>query len=315
MTAARAFLGMTHTPILGMVPLPPGIDRDLPAALAEVATRVRAWAPDRIVMIGPDHYNGFFNELMPPLCIGTEASAVGDYKTLAGPLKVDSTAALAMAEWMMDHDFDVAVSHRMRVDHGFSQNLEQLFGSFDTPPVVPIFLNSVSPPVILRVKRARAFGEALGRFLDTLPGRTLVIGSGGLSHEPPVPTLATADAATRERIIVKREATPEEREIKTARVRDAGLAFAAGTASIKPLNPAWDKVWMDALESGNLDALMGINEASIVRDAGLSGNESKTWLIARAAMPAGVQLVSAQRFYREIKVLIAGYGILFMHTP
>jgi len=313
MTVARAFLGMTHTPILGMVPLPPGIDTELPAALAEVSTKVRAWAPDRIVMIGPDHYNGFFNELMPAFAIGTEASAVGDYKTMAGPLKVDSAAALGLADWLMDHDFDVAVSHRMRVDHGFSQNLEQLFGALDAVPVVPIFLNSVAPPV-MRVKRARALGAEIGRFLDTLPGRTLVIGSGGLSHEPPVPTLAGADAATRERIIVKREATQEERDIKTARVRDAGLAFAAGTAPIKALNPAWDKVWMDALESGNLDALMGTSEASIVKDAGLSGNESKTWLIARAAMPAGVPLVSAQRFYREIKVLIAGYGILFMHT-
>ena len=313
MTAARAFLGMTHTPILGMVPLPAGIDTELPAAIAAAADKVRAWAPDRIVMVGPDHYNGFFNELMPAFAIGTEATAVGDYKTMAGPLKVDSAAALGMAEWLMDRDFDVALSHRMRVDHGFSQNLEQIFGALDAVPVVPIFLNSVAPP-IMRIKRARALGEEIGRFLDTLPGRTLVIGSGGLSHEPPVPTLAGADAATRDRLIVKREATQEERDIKTARVRDAGLGFAAGTNNIKQLNPAWDKLWLEALESGNLDALMGMDEASIVREAGLSANESKTWLVARAAMPAGVPLVSAQRYYREIKVLIAGYGILFLHT-
>jgi len=71
---------------------------------------------------------------------------------------------------------------------------------------------------------------------------------------------------------------------------------------------------MDALESGRLDELMNMDEAAIERDAGLSAHESKTWLIARAAMPAAVPLVTTQRYYREIPVLIAGYGILLMQT-
>lgn len=314
MAAARAFLGMTHTPLLGLIPLAADLERDMAAAFTAVVDGVRAFAPDRIVMIGPDHYNGFFNELMPPLCIGAEASAVGDFKTLAGPLNTDRATALALADFMMDQDFDVALSYRMRVDHGFAQNLEQVFGSLATPPVVPVFLNSVSPPVILRIRRALAFGRALGRFLDSLPGRTLVMGSGGLSHEPPVPTMANPDPAVRERLTVKREATPEERAARMEFVKAAGLEMGAGKSKLKPLNPAWDKVWMDALESGRLEDLTGISEPSIVADAGLSGNESKTWLIARAALPAGVPTTTTVRFYREIPSLIAGYGVLFMQA-
>ena len=133
---------------------------------------------------------------------------------------------------------------------------------------------------------------------------------GGLSHEPPVPTLAHPDAAVRERITVKREPTAAERDAKTERVKAAGMALAAGDASMKPLNPEWDRRWMDALASGGLHALTGISEASIEHDAGLSAHESKSWLIARAALPAHAALPCPLRYYRAIPELIAGYGSL-----
>ena len=97
----------------------------------------------------------------------------------------------------------------------------------------------------------------------------------------------------RERITVRREATPEEREAKTKRVMAAGKALAAGDPAMKALAPEWDARWMKAIESGDLDALATLGEADITREAGLSAHESKTWVIARAAMPAGVPLQSA----------------------
>jgi 2,3-dihydroxyphenylpropionate 1,2-dioxygenase len=314
MTAARAFLGMSHSPLLGLNPIAPAVDDELQSAIAAARSQVLAFDPQLVVLIAPDHYNGFFNELMPPFCIGTQATSVGDYLTPAGALNVDGDAALALAAHLMDADFDIAVSRRMQVDHGFAQSLQLLWGGLATPPVVPIFVNAVAQPGIPRLRRCRRLGEAIGRFLDGCPKRTLLIGSGGLSHEPPVPTLAHPDAAVRERITVKREASAAERDAKTQRVKAAGMALAAGDASMKPLNPEWDRRWMDAMANGNLLALTDMSEDSIEHEAGLSAHESKAWLIARAALPAHTRLPCPLRYYRAIPELIAGYGLMFMHA-
>lgn len=312
MTANRAFVGLSHTPLMGLNPVPDAVQRDVDAALASLRDAVHAWAPERLVLIGPDHYNGFFNALMPPFCIGDDAVAVGDYLTPAGRLNVDAAGAIGLAAHLMEDDFDVAVSRRMRVDHGFAQALQVIWGGLDTPPLVPLFMNAVAQPGIPRLRRCRALGASIGRFLDADPRRTLVIGSGGLSHEPPVPTLSHPDASVRERITVRREATEAERDAKTQRVMAAGVALARGDAAMKPLNPDWDRRWMDALADDRLDALLALDEDGITRDAGLSGHESKTWLIARAAVPGA--LVCPVRWYRAIPEWIAGYGLMFMHT-
>ncbi len=312
-TAARAFLGMSHSPLIGLNPLPDDVERTLRDAIDKARAQVTQWRPELVVLIGPDHYNGFFNELMPPFCIGSQATSVGDYLTPAGPLHVAEDTALALAHHLMDEGFDPAVSRRMEVDHGLVQPLQFLWGGLDTPPLVPVFMNAVAMPTVPRLARCLAFGRALGRFLDTLPQRTLVIGSGGLSHEPPVPTMAHPDPAVRERIIVRQRATDAEREAKTQRVMAAGREFAAGTNAIKPLNTEWDRRWMDALARGAVAELTTLSEDSIGQDAGLSAHESKTWLIARGAMPDAPLHVALQH-HQAIPELIAGYGLLFMHT-
>ena len=313
----RAFLGMSHSPLMGLNPVAPAVERELQAAIATAREQVEAFAPELVVLVAPDHYNGFFNELMPPFCIGTQARSVGDYLTPPGQLNVDADAALALATRLMDEDFDLAVSRRMQVDHGFAQALQLLWGGLDTPPVLPIFLNAVAQPGIPRLRRCRALGQAVGRFLDSEPRRTLLIGSGGLSHEPPVPTLSHPDAAVRERITSRSEPTPAEREAKTQRVMAAGRALAAGEGSMKPLNPQWDRRWMDALagDATALDALCAMREDSIEREAGLSGHESKSWLVARSALPTDRALPCTLRHYQAIPEYIAGFGVMLLKQP
>jgi 2,3-dihydroxyphenylpropionate 1,2-dioxygenase len=72
---------------------------------------------------------------------------------------------------------------------------------------------------------------------------------------------------------------------------------------------------MQALADGPLEALMELTEDGITRDAGLSGHESKTWLIARAALdaqPLARPAPVAMRHYQAIPEYIAGFGILWM---
>jgi 2,3-dihydroxyphenylpropionate 1,2-dioxygenase len=314
----RAFLGISHSPLMGLNPIGAAVERELQGAIAAAREQVLAFAPELVVLVAPDHYNGFFNELMPPFCIGTQARSVGDYLTPAGVVNVDSDAALGLASRLMDEDFDIAVSRRMQVDHGFAQPLQLLWGGLDTPPVVPIFMNAVAQPGIPRLRRCRALGVTIGRWLGGETRRTLLIGSGGLSHDPPVPTLAHPDAAVRERITVRNEPTQADRDAKTQRVMAAGRALADGTAAtIKPLNPKWDRQWMEAMAQGGdaIDALVAMSEDSIERDAGLSGHESKSWLVARSALSTDRALVRTLDHYQAIPEYIAGFGVMLLKQP
>ena len=91
--ASRAFLGMSHSPLLGLNPIDDEDQMAIDVAVSATRTFVHEFAPELIVLIGPDHYNGFFNELMPTFCIGTEATAVGDYLSPAGPLAPHTASA------------------------------------------------------------------------------------------------------------------------------------------------------------------------------------------------------------------------------
>jgi 2,3-dihydroxyphenylpropionate 1,2-dioxygenase len=310
---SRAFLGISHTPLMGLNPISPAVERSLQDALSTARSKVADFSPELVVLVAPDHYNGFFNELMPPFCIGTQADSVGDYLSPPGPLNVDAESAVALADRLMDADFDIPVSRRMRVDHGFAQPLQLMFGGLDTPPVLPIFLNAVAAPGIPRMRRCHALGNGIGRHFEKDQRRILFIGSGGLSHEPPVPTLAHPDPVMRERITVRQEPTQAERDAKTQRVMAAGKALAAGESNMKPLNPAWDMQWMQAMVDGGaaLDRLCSMTEDSITSQAGLSGHESKNWLVARSALASGPTACEL-RHYQAIPEYIAGFGLLLL---
>ena len=44
--------------------------------LGSASAALHAFNPDLVVLFGPDHFNGFFYELMPAFCIGTSAESL-----------------------------------------------------------------------------------------------------------------------------------------------------------------------------------------------------------------------------------------------
>jgi 2,3-dihydroxyphenylpropionate 1,2-dioxygenase len=306
----RAVLGLSHTPLLGLNPLRPDVDEALRGAVDSAVRAVREFSPELLVLFAPDHFNGFFHELMPPFCIGSQAEAVGDFGTPTGALKVPAEEALRVAAYAGSAGVDVAVSRRMWVDHGFAQPLQLLFGGLESPPVIPIFVNAAAPPAIPAVGRCLALGRAVGRYFASDPRRILVIGSGGLSHDPPIPTLEHPDAGIRERITVRNRPTAEQRAARQERVIGAGKAMAAGTSDRRPLNPDWDRCLMDHLEAGDWKAIEGLREEEIVLQGGGSAHEVKTWIAAFASQSAET-MTTRVRWYRDIPELIAGFGVLF----
>jgi 2,3-dihydroxyphenylpropionate 1,2-dioxygenase len=300
---------LSHTPLHGANDPAPKILEDVHRAWAEGRARVEAFNPELVILFAPDHYNGFFYELMPPFCLGIEARSIGDYGTAAGPLPVPKDIALECAKLVLASEIDLAVSYRMQVDHGFAQPLELLCGGLDRYPVIPVFVNSVAPP-FPPCRRVRLLGDAIGRFVRPLGKRVLILGSGGLSHEPPVPELATASPEMVERLIAGRNPTPQARAEREARVIAAGRSFAAGEASVRPLNPAWDRAFLDLLVQGRLKEVDGFSDEWIVAEGGKSAHEVRNWIAAFAALAANGPYRASVEYYEPIPEWIAGFGVV-----
>lgn len=299
---------MSHSPLLNL----PGPSRELLDDIGEALTAARGFVaefdPELVVTFAPDHYNGFFYRLMPPFCVGTSAQGVGDYGTHAGPLDVPRELADELAAAVLEAGVDVAISASMDVDHGTVQPLEKLFGDATAKPVIPVFCNSVATP-LGPLRRTRALGTAIGGYLASLNKRVLLVGSGGLSHDPPVPTLATAPPAALDRIVHGAPMSTEARMARQSAVIDAAKAFAHGQSPLQPLNPAWDSTFLEILDEGWLSDLDGWSNPFITREGGNSAHEIRTWVAAFAALAANGEYRTQQRFYRAAPELIAGFAI------
>ena len=304
-----AALFASHTPLKDYLDPGPGIAAEVDACLAEARAWVHAFAPELVIEFAPDHFNGFFYQLMPSFCVGAAAESVGDWRTATGPLPVAGELAQQLVEAVHEGGVDVALSHRMVVDHGFTQLLESLFDAGRTPPLIPVFINCAAPPRP-PMARVRALGQAVGRFAAASGQRVLLLASGGLSHDPPVPLLEGAPSAVRERLIAGGSLSPEARAARQDNVLREGQNFVAGSSRRTPLNPDWDRAFLDSLQAGDLDRLAGLQDADITRDGGAGGHEVRTWLAAAAALAAAGPYRAQRRYYRPITPWIAGFGVV-----
>ena len=305
---AVALCTLSHSPLMGVNDPGGDVTGAVEQAFAAARRFIGRFDPELVLLLGPDHYNGFFHDLMPPFCLGTGATSVGDWGTAAGPLPVDRDAALALARGVLAEGIDLALSERMHVDHGFAQPLEILFGRVDAVPLVPVFVNSVAEP-LGPVSRARMLGAALGRTAARFRRRVLVVGSGGLSHDPPVPRLEGAPPEVAERLTAGRNPTREQREVRQERVRAAARDFAAGTAGLAPLNPDWDRRLMGLLAAADWAEIDSWSTEDVTAHAGRSGHEVRTWIAAYAALGAVGPYRVETSFYRPIPEWIAGFGV------
>jgi 2,3-dihydroxyphenylpropionate 1,2-dioxygenase len=300
---------LSHTPLRGLND--PGADvvQEVDAVLAKCRAEVEAFDPELIVVFAPDHYNGLFYDLMPPFVIATAAESVADYQTLPGPLSIPKDLALDLARFILESDVDIAISHRLQVDHGCTQTLEEMTGSLTRYPVIPIIINSVAPP-FGPYRRVRKLGEAVGRYLATLNKRVLILGTGGLSHEPPVPLLAGAPEEISDFLIAGRNPTPEGRAARQARTVAAGKVFGTPDCPLTPLNAEWDLAFIETLVQGRLSDIDDFKIDEISKAAGRSTHEVRTWVAAFSALAAAGHYTAHKDYYRPINEWIAGYGVV-----
>lgn len=309
----------SHSPLMlkEMPETLPGSQAAFLRTMQDVAQDLEGFDPELIVTFGPDHFNGFFYDLMPSFCVGVKAEGTQDWGIRGGPLQVPSDLAVECVRHLHRNGFDTAISHEMKVDHGTTITLSQVAGELDSYSVLPIFVNCAADPRP-SMTRARLFGAEVGRYLsDRGLNRVAVLGSGGLSHDPPTPRLATASPELAKRLIRRSVPTTEELQNREARVMKAAAALVAGEGPCMPPNSEWDAQFLKKITTWDRDGLDAITDDELDKRAGFGGHEVRTWVAAFAAarqMASATKISVQQRYYEIIPEWLTGMGVVTGHN-
>jgi 2,3-dihydroxyphenylpropionate 1,2-dioxygenase len=258
MTSERLVVCASHSP---------GKERDVDhafgrrfrSALTAAAERVQRFDPEVVVVFGGDHRRAF-RHVVPAFGVALSASILAEGGHPAGALDVPSALARGLCEHLLSAGYDVAACRDIELDHAFAQPVRDLVGDLAAKPVIPVPINCATAPLPLG-RRVADFGAEVGRFLDGVAERVLVIGTGGLSHSPPSLEVDTYDLSDEDR----------------ARIISEGMADARNK-----IRPDWDSEVLDAMANWDVEALIRLVDTAHVR-AGAGANEVRTWLAAGAA--------------------------------
>lgn len=285
-----AMVCASHSPLLHCYSKEPEDWDKLQAATKSVAEFVADFDPELVFAFGSDHFNGFFLKMMPAFCIGIQAEATADIGGYPGELEVPGDIALDAVEYLRGNDVDAAVSYRMKVDHAFSQTIVEVLGGLDRVPVIPVFINCITPPFV-PFRRTRIMGATLGEFASRSGKRTLFLGSGGMSHHPTryYPGIGDGEPEVAAWQVTGGEdapsLTPEEWLERLDVMHHEGadmIVRGERTAADMRLNPDADRRFLEVLVSGELEQYDGWDQDQLVVEAGIGSMELHTWIAATA---------------------------------
>ncbi|WP_374574720.1 3-carboxyethylcatechol 2,3-dioxygenase [Acinetobacter sp.] len=307
----------SHSPLMEFAsPQRAEQETNVRAAFEKMAAEVKAFDPTLIITFGPDHFNGFFYDLMPSFCVGIRAQAAGDwdYGKDNARINVPEETALHLVRRVLNEGVDAAYSYRMQADHGVTQPLHFLCGGqLDRYPTIPIFINGAAAPMPT-AKRTIALGRAVGQFIQSLNlenERVLILGTGGLSHDPPTPQMGAVPPEVEEFLICGRNPSEESRNNRQSKIIAVGQKLAAGDQSVAvPLNPEWDRALLETFAQADFAAIEAMTEADIRRDGGRGGQEVRSWMAAFAALHEIGDYEMTTHCYEDISEWIAGFGIV-----
>jgi 2,3-dihydroxyphenylpropionate 1,2-dioxygenase len=260
---------------------------------------------DVAIIIGPNHFRGFWLDLMPALTVGVgEVIGAGEHGTPTGRLDTDPEMARHLLQTFSEDQIDAAFSLRLQVDHGITHALQYVVPT--GVKIVPVVINSFAPPLPTLGRVAR-YGESIARSVasDGRDLRIAIIGSGGLSHRLPFPDWRSP-ANDDDQFLVR----------SWLEGRDDWISFEARRREIvvsapPDLNETWDRNVLAVLESGNARDLCAL-DADLVATAGNGANELRNWIATAAACGWAPARTVA---YSPMPEWLTGMAVAFIDLP
>jgi 2,3-dihydroxyphenylpropionate 1,2-dioxygenase len=249
-------------------------------SLADVRERLVAAEADVAVIIGSNHFRGFFLDMIPAFTMGvSEVIAAGEAQTPKGPQKTDPVLAQQLATHLVESGVEVAISARLQIDHGQSHAIQYLLDGIDIP-IVPLVINVFAQP-LPTLPRCAELGRRLAEAIDSAAdGRKVaVIASGGLSHQLPWPS-DWADPQNEDEEFLVDAWLNGRGEWERFDKRRREIIVAAQPCIFED----FDHQFLADLESGDLEKYTELTTAGIEEVAGNGGQELRTWLTMASAL-------------------------------
>lgn len=280
---SRLVVCASHAP--GMSADAAGVEgRDFRRGLAAAREIVAGFDPDLVVVFGSDHRRAY-EPVIPAISVVLEAEGFGDHGSPTGPYAIPAEVAESLLTWLIRDGIDAAASRGVRLDHGFGETVSDLLGGLDARPIIPVFINCATPPLISPA-RVVHLGTLVNRFLKSREpaDKVLIIGSGGLSHSPPTLEPGTFGLSETERKQISQAGRERARSL---------------------IKPGWDAEFLSQLAGAHSSQLDSLSQEHIDL-GGVGANEVRTWLAAWAA--AGQRPLTTIA-YEPVKAWITGMGI------
>jgi 2,3-dihydroxyphenylpropionate 1,2-dioxygenase len=249
-------------------------------ALGRARDAIADARPDVAVVVGSNHFRGFWLDLIPAFTLGVgEVVGAGESGTPKGPQLVRPAFAQALAEALTDRGTEVALSARLQIDHGQTHAVQYLLRDLDVP-IVPLVVNVFAAP-LPRPDRCVRVGVNIADAVRDLPEdlRVVVIASGGLSHRLPWPADWRHPRNADEEFLVQAWLNGRG-EWERYDLRRRAIITAAAPA----ISPEFDEGFLADLEAGALERYASWTAADIERAAGNGGQEVRTWLTMAGAL-------------------------------
>ena len=181
---------------------------------------MRAWLerekPDVIILFTNDHFTSFFLDFIPTFAIAVagkhEIADEGWGKRALPELPGHTDLAWHLSRELVEVGFDLAVCHRLPLDHGSLSPLSALMPHVQQWPVavVPILVNVLHFPIPTAARcfeLGRAIRRSVASYEEDL--KVVVLGTGGLSHQLAGERFGLIDPAWDAEFLDRLESDPE----------------------------------------------------------------------------------------------------------